>query len=357
MNECPNFLILRADGGKTIGLGHIMRCTALANAWQALGREALFVTCEGEGVEAMLEASGVQVMTVPGRHPADLDLVRTSNVARAHPGAWVVCDGYGFDAQYTGHLRRGGNRVLLIDDAADAATYDADLILNQSLATDRSPYPTMIPALLGPRYALLRREFATWLNHPRPAPAVVRRILLTMGGSDPENVTATVLREVAGLGGPATGITVLVGGANPHWDELAREFQGPRYANVELVRAVTDVPERMAAADLAISAAGSTTWELCFIGVPSILLSISPNEQHVADAAQAAGAAVYLGPRLMVEHGAIASAVRSLASDHARRADMSRRARELVDGLGARRVALRLLARAPSRSSLFATTM
>src|SRR5579883_2419821 len=167
-------LLIRANGGEKIGMGHLVRCRALAEAWQDAGGEVQFASA-GESAEA------------------------TAAMAAETGAEWVVLDGYRFDSSFVDTLKQSGLRVLFIDDCGGAKRYPADLILNSNLHASEALYTGRAPAtglLLGPRYALLRRRFRCTPPDPEQPPAA-RRVLVTMGGSDPENVTAKVIRALS----------------------------------------------------------------------------------------------------------------------------------------------------------------
>ncbi len=192
---------------------------------------------------------------------------------------------------------------------------------------DRSPDTRL---LLGPRYALQRREFRELDVPAREVPAQARRVLVTLGGSDPDNVSALVLDALALLPEPLE-VQVLLGGANPHRASLERP-------GVELVTDARDVPERMLWADLAVAAAGGTAWELARTGTPQVTIVIADNQRPAGDALKADGLAVVLGWHADLTPQAIAEAVSALAGDASRRAELAARGRALIDGQGARRV-------------------
>jgi len=189
--------------------------------------------------------------------------------------------------------------------------------------------------LLGTRYCLLRRDFAGGGNSERETPPVARRLLVMMGGSDPENITARAIEalQVAGIENLDT--TVVVGGSNPNFEAL----QGltSRASRVTVRRDVSNMAELMAKADVAISAAGSTSWELCLMGVPALLIDVADNQTEVARELDRRQCAVRIGDRT-VTAGAIATQLKRLADCQSLRQSLSQRARELVDGRGAVRV-------------------
>ena len=334
-------MIVRTDASSTIGIGHAMRCLALVQALaDEHGAGATFVMAEPPDAfvaRAGEEAAGVVALAAaPGSRE---DAEQTAALARADGAGWVVVDGYHLDGDYQRVLRDAGPRLLVLDDHAHLDRYHADLLLNQNAGASAERYRDRAPGsrlLLGPGYALLRREFRRWDAPVRPVPATARRILVTLGGADPDDVTSRVLGALAMLDEPHE-VQVLAGAANPNVEALERAAAaGPH--PVELVVDARDMPRRMAWADLAVTAAGSTSWELARAGTPQIAIVLAGNQQPIERGLEAAGLAVGLGWHADLRPEQIAAAVRDLAGDGARRAELSRRGRELVDGRGALRV-------------------
>lgn len=302
-------LVIRADANPRIGTGHVMRCLALAQAWCDAGGAATFVCAElPEALEQRLRGEGMEV-------------VRGTEIVEAD---WVVLDGYQFTVA---DQRAVAGRLLVIDDHAHAAEYAADLVLDQNLGASPADYATTARLLLGPRYALLRREFRQGRAHERII-GDGRNVLVTLGGADPDDVTTRVVEALQGMNVDAR---VVVGASNPH------DVPGA-------LRNVTNMPELMAWADVAISAAGSTSWELAFFGLPSLVVALAENQRPVAERLDAAGVARTLGWHAEVTPRSIREALASLLADRDARAEMSQRGRALVDGEGASRVVAEMLA-------------
>src|SRR5207245_1177027 len=123
--------------------------------------------------------------------PQREDLPATLTLARDLGVEWLVLDGYHFDPAYQEGARASGLRLLVIDDVVHQARYSADILLNQNLDAEHLRYRAgaNTELLLGPRYALLRQEFLGWQRWDRSISPVARRVLVTVGGGDPDNVT------------------------------------------------------------------------------------------------------------------------------------------------------------------------
>ncbi len=184
-----------------------------------------------------------------------------------------------FDVEYQKIIKESGFSLLFIDDYGHADHYYADIVLNQNIYADMSFYQYYEPYtrfLLGTKYALIRKEFLKWSGWHRDIPEVARKILVTFGGSDPDNVTHKVIEAVRTVDLDGLEVKVVVGGANPHFDLIYETVKD--LSNFTLIKNTENMSELVAWADIAISAGGSTCWELFFMGIPSIIIPIAENQ-------------------------------------------------------------------------------
>jgi len=347
-------ILIRADANGAMGTGHVMRCLALAQAWQDAGGRAVFAMAETTlAVRARLQSEGFDIASVRGPNAAGSDASQLALLAQERGAEWVVVDGYQFRAAYQCDLKMAGLKVLFVDDNGHAGRYSADLVLNQNLhATERmyeqrEPYTQL---LLGTRYCMLRREFKSWRGWNRETPAVGRKVLIAMGGTDPVRFTELAMQALRLVEIEGLETTVVVGGSNPHWVSLksvASEFDGLFHVS----RDVSDMAELMAWADAAVSAAGTTCWEMCLLGVPALLIPVAENQQAVAQELSNRGCAIHLGNLQDISAEKIASQLEQLLNSPETRYSLSQRARELVDGNGATRIASSLQRREPSSAT------
>lgn len=333
-------LVVRADASVAMGTGHIMRCMSLGQAWQDAGGEVVFLTAQsGAAVEARLRSENMGVIPLAAEAGSGDDAAATLEVARSKGADWVAVDGYQFDLDFQQRLKNGGSKVLLVDDSAGATACEADIVLNQN-AFARPEFYRSKPGtrlLLGARYTLLRREFRCSRPFDRQIPALATKLLVTMGGSDPDNVTQRVIDALGLMGKDRLETIVVVGGNNPYGESL-REAAGKSAGNLRLLCDVKNMSEWMKWADVAVTAAGSTCWEMCFLGLPALLIDLAANQVPIAEELARAGAAIHLGGTKNVTAELIAAELQSLRQSQERRAAMSARGRELVDGEGAQRV-------------------
>ena len=326
-------LVIRVDANTQIGMGHLMRCLALAQAWQdASGQVTVVTACQNEELQQRLCEEGLDLRLLIHPYPDTADWDYTRDILTAYPDAWLVLDGYHFDEVYQQRVKDADHRLLVIDDMAQLEHYYADILLNQNLHAAElhyscEPYTRL---LLGTHYVLLQRKFLVWRDWQRDVPELARRVLVTMGGSDPENHTLKVIEALQQVDVPGLEATVVIGASSQHADVVeaaARHSHVP----IRLIRDARDMPGLMAGADIAIAMAGSTVWELMFMGLPAILTAASDNQQPVARSAADADAAIWVDCELAEK---MAKAIESLSRDNALRLEMARKGKQLVDGKG-----------------------
>ena len=184
---------------------------------------------------------------------------------------------------------------------------------------------------------ILRRAFTTAERGSREFDRNTGRVLVTLGGGHTHGLAAMVLRGLDAAGRRDLEVTMVAGGASEELNEL-RHLIGELTIPVEVRGHVDDMPALMARSDLALSAGGSTCWELAFMGVPGLTITRAEHQRRITDALAAAGILTSLGDAGAVETEQIAGAVTALLDAPDRRAEMSRRGRALIDGHGAARV-------------------
>jgi UDP-2,4-diacetamido-2,4,6-trideoxy-beta-L-altropyranose hydrolase len=342
----PSTLLIRADASVSIGTGHIMRMIALGQAWQVQGGEVHFLCAEiTSALEERLASEGFQLSRISAVLGSKEDLEQTTHLITDtlqadRQNARVVLDGYHFGADYQHGIKAAGFKLLVVDDYGHADFYHADWVLNQNISAREELYAKRSPdtkLLLGPKFAMLRKEFLAYKGWQREISPLAKKILVTLGGSDPDNVTLKVIQTLIDLGLHAK---VVIGGSNPHLREIENFIQSQKdsTALIEVIVNATNMPELMAWADVAVAAAGSTCWELAFMGLPNLVFILADNQVEIAEGLAARQVAVSIGSP---SSGALVSfkeKLGQLPASHAERYRISQVSYELVDGSGAKRV-------------------
>ena len=338
-------LYIRADADSRIGTGHVMRCIALAQAWQDRGAKVAFLChCESEALHRRIIDEGFDFIAVGNSHPDPSDLRQTLkelSVVGHQPSAncWLVLDGYHFTPEYQKAIRDAGIRLLVIDDLNHLSHYYADILLNQNIHAPDLKYQcdedTVL--LLGTRYVLLRREFLRYRSFRRQIPRKAKNILVSLGGGDLDNVTLKAIQALKYIEDPEIEARVVVGPVNHNTEKLRKEIIHSPFA-IRLLPNVNNMPELMAWADLAISGGGSTCWELAFMGLPSLVAILAENQVELAVRLETKHAAVNIGWFHMFSSGQLFAKIDALMNDRNLRSSISDNASSLIDGEGIARV-------------------
>lgn len=357
-------VVFRVDASLQIGAGHVMRCLTLANALRKTGVECYFLCREHTGnLINLIEMQGFNVRclsatTSQNKHKTsqnssepyhahwlsahwqeDSDACR-SYLAELSPD-WLIVDHYALDEKWEAATCPLNTRLLVIDDLADRP-HRADVLLDQNLGHDADNYTHLVPdyckRLVGTEFALLRPEFSALREvslSRRQVNQSINRLLVSLGGVDKDNATGLVLKALHNCDLPSNlKIDVVMGAAAPWLTEVRLEASKLPYQTNVLVN-VSNMAELMANADLAIGAAGSTSWERCCLGLPSLMVVLADNQREVASKLDSLGAAKLLGESEVITFS-LPSTIDNLTPDIMK--SMTHNASSLVVGNGVEKV-------------------
>jgi len=332
--------ILCFDASPAIGGGHAVRCLTLADALSAVGW-----TCE-------LVVGPETVSTVPavgqsGHSVVELDAIEgaTSRIEASAPDL-VVVDHYRLDGSFEAVGRAVGARVLVIDDLANRS-HDCDLLLDPTPGRSAGEYAGLVPSgcrtLMGPDYALVRPQFRAQrrASNKRRTGGRVQRILINMGATDAVNCTRLALDAIS-QAVPHVDVDLLLGATAPHLRDL-QAYVDTFDDSICLHVGIENVAELMSAADIAIGAGGTSSYERCAVGLPTLLIITADNQSTLARGLEALGAVENLGSHEKLDAAAVAGRLADLCGDHARCEQIAKRAADLCDARGATRVLLELV--------------
>ena len=338
----PNRLaFLRADASKALGGGHIFRCLTLADALAANGWRCTFV-CKAGTREAVPALGRSRHTIVDLRSSDESDFLK----ALLSSGAdLLVVDHYGLDARLEAACRPWARRIMVLDDGT-GRRHDCDILLDQNLGARNCDYHGLVPAhcclLTGPSYALLRPQFLRARRKAlarRATDEPARRLLISLGATDPMNITTSVVAAAASL--PLEIDVVLSTGSEQK--QAVQDISAHTGLKVQLHADVDDMSALMTSADLAVGAAGSTSWERCCLGLPSLLLVLADNQRRVAESLSLSGAAKIIGAVQQFSTSEMLARLQELAANNTKRHAMAVRAASICDGRGTQRVLLALL--------------
>lgn len=335
-------IAFRVDAGLALGSGHLMRCLALAQALREQAAQVDFICADHLGFDpGLITAAGFALHRLPLLDEAEDAKSSAAYCLKSKPD-WLVVDHYGLGQEWERVVRTGVPRLMAVEDVAGRA-HEVDLLLDQNLRDDAEVrYRPLLPAacitLLGPRYALLRSQFADVRRQCQVRHEIPPRILLFMGGGDERNTALGMLEMLARCRSPFM-LDAVVGGAHPAKAAIEKFCVLQGWSFHCQVEAMADL---MAKADLAIGAGGVTAWERCALGLPSLLVILADNQEENVAMLERMGAAISLGWWEELTQEGVCRVLDEL--DGERLAAMSRAGFAITDGLGAGRVAEAMLA-------------
>ncbi len=358
-------IAFRADASFEIGSGHIMRCLALADCLSSQGINCVFLTRSLRGnLESLILSRGYKAFMLKN---SSFDSSRATKISSIdylsmlgvsvnediHESAkilssleidWMIVDHYALDFSWESAIRPFCNKILSIDDLANRI-HDCDILLDQNLGKNKDDYLNLVSTsttcLMGAKYALLRQQFNRFRAISlarRESFNGINHILVSMGGVDYENITTDildVLSEVSNFFSIKFKVTVVMGQSSLWKSQVKAKAERVPY-EVRVLSNVNYMARLMCEADLAIGAAGSTSWERCCLGLPTIQLVLAENQQSIAEALKNVGAAVYVN-REELSEGILNNIDNFLVNPSLLR-KMSNAASNVTDGLGAKRV-------------------
>ena len=330
--------VFRADADTATGGGHVARCASLALELRRRGWCSALAARGGGAAVRFATAAFDEICDI------DADGDEAADMRERWPSgcAIAVVDHYRRDTRLEAALRPWAQRILAIDDLVDRR-HDCDFLLDTSLSRAADDYADLVPhharLMIGPEFALLRPDFpaARAARLPREGAPARFRVLIMFGATDPGGESLRVAAALAASDLPIE-MDLVIGPAAPSLRELERlAVRSP--VPIDLSVGATDIARRMAEADLAIGNAGTSSWERCCLGLPSIVIILAENQRHVARGLAGHGAARLLGAAPLVGGEQIVAALDDLIRHADRLQAMSRSAAALCDGLGAVRVA------------------
>jgi UDP-2,4-diacetamido-2,4,6-trideoxy-beta-L-altropyranose hydrolase len=355
----------RADSSLEIGTGHVMRCLTLADNLATHGVECLFMCREHPGnLIQLIMAKGHLVFALPFNEKLRQQVNHNINfsnskinyghwlgstqeqdaqlctliLAEFQPD-WLIVDHYSLDIAWELALKPYYGKLLVIDDLADRL-HACNILLDQTFARNIEDYRLKVPVecriLCGSQYALLRPEFAALRPYSlgRRAKPALRELLITMGGVDKNNMTGRVMKSLSICPLPAgCRITVVMGSTSPSLDEVLKNAQ-EMPCDTRVLIGVSEMAQLMAESDLAIGAAGMTSWERCCLGLPTIMFVLAKNQLKVAHELERVTAAALISSSSNQE-SQLLGILREFSSTPQKLQDMSESCAAIVDGMGA----------------------
>lgn len=356
-------IAFRVDASSLMGVGHVMRCLVLADGLRVLGNQVMFI-CRmypGNSIN-YIKNKGFIVHELPfvysevySRQPfsnnykkwlwlnQNQDAIDTVNALQQNSVDWLVIDHYSLDLTWERQLKNYVKKIMVIDDLANRK-HECDLLLDQNFYFNAEfRYNNLVPAncqkLLGPKYILLREEFSEIRDKrkllKKSTTHEIKKIMLFMGGADTLNATQKIIDILFSMPNLVDySIDIVIGENNSFKDKIKSYIENKQFFNYHVQPSYYN--ELLINADLVIGSGGSSVWERCYIGLPSIIFSIAENQILVCESAHQYGAHIYLGALTKKSLNKLNTTITNLSSDDCKK--LIDNGLQLVDGLGIKRL-------------------
>jgi len=343
-------IYIRVDASIEIGTGHVMRCLVLAEKLQEKGANIRFICRKHKGhLIGLITTKGFKVLVLePPRKldaalndngyikwlgvPLSVDAYQTKELLMNDSVDLLIIDHYAIDKDWEVILKDQAKKIMVIDDLANRK-HECDFLLDQNFIADyQNRYDFLVPSdcktFLGPSYVLLRPEFYLPFRKLKLRTGAVKRILIFFGGIDHSNVTGIALSSFLATGHSDIEVDVVVGHSNLYKNEIASVCN--MYENLHFYCQIDNMAELMNLADLAVGAGGTTTWERCFLGLPSIVISIAENQEEICKSLAKEKVITYLGKKETVDQSCLTRHLQRVIENEAGRTEMSRLSLKLM---------------------------
>lgn len=359
-------IAFRTDSSIDIGVGHVMRCLTLADSLQLNDADILFITRQHQGnINNLILEKGYKVYGLPSNTtnmstqsnnkeqnpysewlgvPWQEDAKQTKKILSEFEPELLIVDHYAINYKWELEVNSSCNYLMVIDDLADRK-HSCDILLDQTHGRSSIDYQLIVPKdcllLLGSEYALLRAEFLQWREQSlesRINPEL-NQLIISLGGSDKDNITGQIIEALSECILPAELNIIIVMGFNaPHIDNVLQLVKNLP-CNTQILQNISNMAELMSNSDLAIGAAGTTSWERCCLGLPTLLIVMADNQRKIADTLERCGAGIMIPNPVKKNLKNIMSGLTNKVMN-----TLSLNSSELIDGSGTERVVSKIQA-------------
>lgn len=328
-------ITFRLDASEEIGIGHLMRCLALSEELINRGHRCYFLSkIDNEDLVEKIEKRKTIFKKLNSTTSLKEDLKKLIEFSKEQEIDWVVTDHYGIDSEYIKKIKKNGFKILSVDDAAQI-DYCSDIILNQNIGSEKLRYSKKINSelLLGPKYVLLREELLR--KNKMTESKNVKKILLTFGGTDNDNFTLKILKLLDSAIENKE-FLVIAGPLNKFYEDIKKYSEDRN--NITIIKSPENLADVYSKTDIAISAGGSSCYELAYFGIPNIIISIADNQLRIAEELEKQKVSIYSGKKDELNKEELIEKVKELIKNQTLRKKMSSNGKKLVDGKGKQRV-------------------
>jgi len=332
-------ILIRADNGPSIGLGHFIRCTSLANEFAEQGHSVFLATSKGSTINDLARKTYKKIIYIENEWDINCEEPITKEFTAENPIDVLIVDTYEANQNYYQAISKYSKALVAFDDINNPNLY-FDILINGNIYAEKINYikkSEKCLLLLGPKYLVLRPQYSK--AKPRHIQKEVKKVLITFGGSDPLNFTHVILKTIKENISDYKDLefNVIIGPGFRNLNQI--EEISSKLRNVNLIINPGNIIEIIQRTDVAISAAGSTTYELACMGIPSIIFVVANNQELLAEEMGNMGFVISKGHISSFNVRSFLSSLNELINNYSIRKKMHEKATSTFDARGAERCA------------------
>ncbi|WP_200763535.1 UDP-2,4-diacetamido-2,4,6-trideoxy-beta-L-altropyranose hydrolase [Nitrosophilus alvini] len=277
-------ILIRADSSKNIGTGHITRTLVLVKELKEKSFNVIYLSRSLPGnINFKIKNSGFELIELQSSDKRQ-EIDEVSRIIKQKNASFIVFDHYGIDEEYEREIKkRSGILVFSFDDTYQK--HFCDILLNQNIYAKKEDYKNLVPSsaylLCGVEYALIRKEFREIeIRDKKHIDLQNVRILVTLGGADPKNVTLEVMKALEESKGFKFHADIVVGAANEYLPEL-QKFAKKSNKSYRIITDAKNMAELMNKADIAVISCGTTSIEALYMRLPFLALKLADNQEKI----------------------------------------------------------------------------
>ena len=331
-------IVFRVDATKNIGLGHLMRCFALAEELVKNKNTCYFISnIDSEKIVEKITKSKIILEKISTSPNSNQDLNYLIDFSRNKNIKWIVTDHYEIQSEYIKTLKDNNFYVLSIDDTSQTY-YSSDIVVNQNIGSEKLTFRSdkNIRLLLGPKYVMIRDEILK--REKKRYQDDVKTILVTLGGMAYDTLTIKILRLLKKIIDDNVQIIVIIGPLNRVKSTLKSEVNRLSDSNFRFLFSPRTMLDLYLESDIAISAGGSSCYELSYFGIPNIIITIASNQLNIAKELDKENVSINLGGKEEFSSNIFKENILKLIDDNSLRKKMVENGKRLVDGNGKKRI-------------------
>ena len=329
-------IAFRVDASPAIGIGHLMRCIALSEELIKRGNICSFVTkIDDISLIKKIKENNINIKYIDSNATLDDDKNQLLKYCRNNNINWIITDSYNINSKYLKEMKKNGFKVLSIDDTAQIHYY-SDIVLNQNIGSDKLIFSAekYSKFLLGPKYAMLRNDLLR--RHEKIDRENIEKLLIMFGGSDNDNLTLKIIDLLKSFS-KKIDFSVIIGPLNPFYNDIEKYIKKENL-KIKLIKSPENIVDLYLDTDIAISAGGTTCYELAYFGIPNIIITIADNQFKNASELDKQKVSIYLGKKEEIKPKQLKNKFNELVNNLPLSKNLSRNGKKMVDGKGKERI-------------------